>query len=100
MAYETLIVAYDRFDRATEAVRASRLLRVPGADIKRHPVDAASIADIAAAPDEAKRLALHKRALDRGVTVISVRVMEYQADRVRAELGRYGPSDVAAAGQP
>ncbi len=116
MAYETLIVAYDRSDRATEAVRAIRRLGVPSADIKRHPVDAGSIADIAAAPDEAagsgiwgwlfgrdeaeERLGLYKTILDRGGTVISLRVMEDEADRMRTELDRHGLLDVAAAGKP
>ena len=78
MAYETLIVAYDQPDPATEAVRAIRRLGVPSAGIKRHPVDAGSIADTLAAPDDA----------------------EDEADRAGVELDRYGPLDVAAAGQP
>ncbi len=113
MAYETLIVAYERTDRATEAVQAIRRLGVPSSDIKRYPVDATEIEEIAKAPEEAagsglwhwlfgrdeaeERLAVYKKALDHGGTVISVRVMEDEAARVREELDRFGPLDLAVA---
>ena len=113
MPYETLIVAYDTADQASDAVRAIRRLGIPASDIKRHPVDATSIEDVAAAPEEAgggglwswlfgsnaveDRIAVYKKALDRGGTVISVRVIEDEVESVRVTLDQYGPVDVAAA---
>ncbi len=115
MAYETLIVAYDRSDRATEAVRAIRRLGVPSATSSgiqstparsrisrprrtRRPGPASGAGY--SAGTRRRSGSRHTSRRSTGGTVISVRVMEDEADRVRAELDRYGPLDVAAAGHP
>jgi hypothetical protein len=111
MAYETIIVAYEDAGAANDAVRALRRLGIPASDIRRHPVDPKGIEDVAAAPEihapetgfwawlfgpelEGAQLAIYRRALDRGGTILSVRVMEDTAAEVRAVLDRFGPLDL------
>ncbi|WP_158743675.1 hypothetical protein [Acidisphaera sp. L21] len=109
MAYETIIVAYDSGKRANNAVRALREMGVPASDIRRHPVDQSSLEDVAAAPAEQSglwtwlfgeeaegaRLATYKKAVQRGGTVLSVRVMEDEAGQVQTVLNSFEPLDLS-----
>ena len=114
MAYETIIVAYDSIEAANEAVRAIRRMGVPASDIRRHPVDPKGIEEVAAVPEikapemgfwdwllgremEQRQLAIYRRALDQGGTILSVQVMEDTAKEVRAALDRFGPLDLKEA---
>ena len=111
MAYETIIVAFENSAEATGAVRDLKRIGVPAADIKRHPVDPASLAEVAAAPldqpsgglwtwlfgrDDVvdRQIQIYERALRRGGPIISVRVMEDEASRVKACLDSHGPLDL------
>jgi hypothetical protein len=88
MKCETIIVAYDRPERASAAIASLRQLGVPPGDIKRHPVSSGAIEEVAVATEPstgsgffgwlfgrdtvAHRGALYKKALEAGGTVISV----------------------------
>lgn len=110
LAYETIIVAYETLEAADDAIRALRRLGVPAHDIRRHPVgaDADQVAPVpeAKAPEpgfwrwlfggelDRARLNGYERALRRGGTIISVRVMEEEAGQVTTLLHRFGPLEI------
>jgi hypothetical protein len=111
MPYETIIVAFDSAARATAAIHAVRKLGVPASDIKRHPADENSVADAAAAvvsaptepgfwswlfgrDAEERQVKLYQQALQRGGTVVSVRVLEDEAERVRELIEAFAPLDL------
>ena len=109
MEFETIIVAYDRPERASAAIAALRLLGIPPGDIKRHPVSSGSIEEVAVAPEAptgngffgwlfgrntvAHRVALYKKALEAGGTVISVTVRADETHVVHKHLQDFGPMD-------
>lgn len=109
MEYETLIVAYGQVERASAAIKALRRHGVPSDCIKRHPVSAESIEDIATAPEPptgtgffgwlfgrdalSARIELYKKALEAGGTVISVKVQTEETGRVHKLLQDFGPLD-------
>lgn len=107
MAYETLIAAYDEGSRASDAIRELRRMGVPAHEIKRHPVSATTVEEIAQAPmpetatgfwawlfgseEVEARLAVYRKALSAGGTVLTVRVLEEESVAVRQALDRSGP---------
>ena len=116
MSYETIVVAFDSAGRATAAIRDLRRMGVPAGDIRRHPADADTVDDVAEAvaaatsegagfwawlfgeSGEHRQVRLYQAALERGGTVLSVRVMEDEAVRVRAALAAHAPLDLREAG--
>lgn len=110
MAYETVIAAFDDADAATAAIRQLRRLGVPAHEIKRHPVSSMTLEDVARAPVEPAatgfwawlfgpdtieaRVALYRKALLEGGTVVTVRVLEETIQEVRESLDRFGPLEI------
>ena len=88
-------------------------MSVPFHEIKRHPVSSESVEEIARAPVQEgstgfwawlfgaepveARLALYRKALHDGGTVLTVRVLEEEAGAVRWTLDRFGPVDLETA---
>lgn len=112
MAYETLVVAYERADRANGAVEELRRVGVPRRDIRRHPIEEGGVDAVAEVPEKLSgtagilawllgedavesRIDCYRRALSRGGTIISVRVLDDETARIREILERYGPVDLA-----
>lgn len=112
MGYETLIVAYDNPGAASQAIQALRRAGIPANDIKRHP-SVGGVEEIAAAPAEGtgaalwtwlfgddaveERIAVYQHAVQQGGTVLSIRVIEDEASRIRQLLEDFGPLDLAKA---
>ena len=111
MAYTTIIVAFDNAARASAAVRALRDLGVPAGDIKRHPVEAGSAAEVAAVSvmepstkgfwawlfdrdAEEHQIALYQQALQKGGTILSIRVLDDEAGHVSNVIQSFGPLDL------
>lgn len=109
MEHETIIVAYDRPERASAAIAALRQLGMPPEDVKRHPVSSGAIEEVAIAPEPstgsgffgwlfgrdtvAHRVALYKKALEAGGTVISVTVTADEMHTAHKLLQEFGPMD-------
>ncbi len=111
MAYETIVVAFDNASRATAAVQAVRQLGIPSGDIKRHPIEAGSVVDAATVPAlefsskgfwawlfdrdaEERQIKLYEQALQKGGTIISIRVLDDEAGRVMSVLDAHYPLDL------
>jgi len=111
MSFETIIVAFDDAAKATAAIQDVRRMGVPANAIKRHPAEAGTAAQLAAAAvndparpgfwswmfgreAEERQIRLYQGALRSGGTVVSLRVLADEAQRVREVLEIHGPLDL------
>lgn len=105
MAFETLVVAFSTPQQATSAIHALRAFGIPAGDVKRHPTEpiAAAEAKEAAVPEggiwewlfgrqiPAQETATYEQAIKNGGTVVSVRVIGDEVDRVTDLLSSFEP---------
>lgn len=105
MAFETIVVAFSTAQQATSAIHALRALGIPPGDIKRHPVEPITEvgAKEASAPEGgiwewffgrqilAQDTATYEQAIKNGGTMVSVRVIGDEVDRVIELLNSFAP---------
>lgn len=109
MAFQTIIVAFSDPKQATSAVHAVRKLGIPASKIRRHPADAGDAEAARIAIEQESRIwewlfgrqvkpddtRLYERAVASGATLISVSVIEEEAERVHDILESFEPLRIA-----
>ena len=105
MAFETLVVAFASAKEATSAIRAVRACGVPANDIRRHPAELGDTEAAKAAVEQDSGIwkwifgrhispaesAVYEKAVQSGGTIVSVRIMEEELDRIRGILEEFCP---------